>query len=128
MNILLDTCTFLWVITGDSRLSPKVRESFVAPEHRVTLSAVSAWEIAIKHRLGKLPLPAPPEDFIPEQRIAHGIDALPLEESAALMVTKLPDHHRDPFDRMLICQAIVEGATIATPDPEIIKYPVATLW
>lgn len=128
MRLLLDTCTFLWIVGGDKALSARAREAFAAPENEVFLSAASAWEIAVKHRLGKLPLPAPPEEFVPAQRAAHGIEALPVDEEAALQVAKLPDLHRDPFDRVLIAQAIVGGLVLATPDDPIRQYPLRTLW
>lgn len=128
MRLLLDTCAFLWVLGGARELSPRAREAFADPANDVFLSAASAWEIAVKHRLGKLPLPAPPEEFVPAQRIAHGIEALPLDEEAALHVAKLPDLHRDPFDRMLIAQALVGGLVLVTPDDPIRQYPVRTLW
>ena len=128
MRLLLDTCTFLWIVGGDAALSRRVRAAFVDPANEVFLSAASAWEIAVKHRLGKLPLPAPPEEFVPAQRAAHGIEAHPVEEEAALHVAKLPNLHRDPFDRMLIAQALVGGLVLATPDEPIRRYPVRTLW
>jgi PIN domain nuclease of toxin-antitoxin system len=126
--LLLDTCTFLWIVGGDRALSARAREAFVDPESEVFLSAASAWEIAVKHRLGKLPLPAAPEEFVPVQRAAHGIEPLPVEEEAALQVAKLPGLHRDPFDRILVAQAIVGGLVVVTPDDPIRQYPVRTLW
>jgi PIN domain nuclease of toxin-antitoxin system len=128
MQVLLDTCAFLWIVGGASDLSARARAVFTDPENRVLLSAASAWEIAIKHRLGKLPLPAPPEEFVPHQREAHGIETLPVDEEAALHLAKLPDLHRDPFDRMLVAQALVAGLVVATPDALIRQYPVRTLW
>ena len=128
MNILLDTCTFLWISSGSAQLSPAARQLFADPANEVYLSAVSAWEIAVKHGLGRLPLPSPPERFIPEQRSQHGIDPLALDEPAVLQLAKLPARHRDPFDRILVCQAIADGLTILTPDPLIGQYPVRTAW
>jgi PIN domain nuclease of toxin-antitoxin system len=128
MQVLLDTCAFLWIVGGARDLSARAREVFTDPENRVLLSAASAWEIAIKHRLGKLPLPAPPEEFVPLQREAHGIEVLPVDEEAALHLAKLPDLHRDPFDRMLVAQALVGGLVVATPDALIRQYPVRTIW
>ena len=98
------------------------------PANDVFLSAVSAWEIAVKHALGKLPLPDPPSRYVPKQRASRGIAPLPLDEDAALHLSLLPELHRDPFDRMLICQALAAGMLIVTPDPEIARYPVRTLW
>jgi PIN domain nuclease of toxin-antitoxin system len=94
----------------------------------VFLSAVSAWEIAVKHALGKLPLPEPPDRYVPKQRTARGITALPLDEDAALQLARLPPLHRDPFDRMLVCQALANALTVVSPDPEIARYPVRILW
>ena len=128
MRLLLDTCTFLWIVGGSGELSPRAREIFADPANEVILSAASAWEIAVKHRLGRLPLPAPPDVFVPAQRAAHGIEPLALDEEAALHVAKLPDLHRDPFDRMLVAQAIVGGLILLTPDDHIREYPVRTLW
>jgi PIN domain nuclease of toxin-antitoxin system len=128
MRLLLDTCAFLWIVTGDDSLSPAARDIYADPANEVFLSVVSAWEIAIKHRLGKLPLPRPPSALVPEERKRHRIEALALDESAALASAKLPDLHKDPFDRMLVCQAIMGGLTLLTPDPQITQYPVATIW
>lgn len=128
MNILLDTCTFLWIITGDKKLSVRAREIFINPENEIYLSAVSAWEISIKHSLGRLPLPEKPEQFIPTQRKRHGIKTLLLDEESALYSARLPLLHNDPFDRMLVCQAIVNSMTIMTPDDLLSKYHVKTIW
>ena len=128
MRLLLDTCTFLWIVGGSKELSSRAREAFADPANEAFLSAASAWEVAVKHRLGKLPLPAPPEEFVPAQRAAHGIETLPVDEESALHVSKLPDLHRDPFDRMLVAQAIVGGLVLLTPDDDIRKYPARTLW
>jgi len=128
LKLLLDTCTFLWAIEGGGELSPTAREVLVDPAHDVFLSAVSVWEITIKHGLGRLPLPEPPERYIPAQRTTRGITALPLDEDAVLQLPRLPALHRDPFDRLLVAQAIVHGMTILTPDPIISQYPARTMW
>ena len=128
MKLLLDTGTFLWIVADAPELSRRARELFQAPDNEVYLSAASAWEIAVKHRLGKLPLPQPPDVFVPSQRRAHGIEPLPLDEESALHVAKLPDLHRDPFDRMLVAQALVGGLAILTPDEPIRQYPVRAYW
>lgn len=128
MRLLLDTATFLWIITDAPDLSGHARGLFVDPGNEVFLSAVSAWEIAVKYALGRLPLPEPPERFVPSQREQHGIEELPLDEETALHLVRLPLLHRDPFDRMLVCQAIVHGLVILTPDSLVNQYPVRTMW
>jgi PIN domain nuclease of toxin-antitoxin system len=89
---------------------------------------VSVWEISVKYALGKLPLPQPPEKFIPIQREKHMVDPLGLDENSVLHLNRLPQLHKDPFDRMLICQAINHGLVILTPDELISQYPVASKW
>ncbi len=128
MKLLLDTCTFLWLIGDDLKLSARAADVVRAPDNVVYLSAASAWEIALKYAAGRLMLAAAPEQFVPAQRAAHGIDALPIDEESALHVSRLSALHRDPFDRMLVGQAIVHGLTIVTPDPLVSQYPARTLW
>jgi PIN domain nuclease of toxin-antitoxin system len=128
MKLLLDTCAFLWVAADAPALSKRARGLFQSPEHEVFLSAASAWEIAINHALGRLRLPEPPERFVIEMREAHGIASLPIDEESALHVSRLPSLHRDPFDRMIVSQAIVHGMTILTPDPLVTQYPGRTSW
>lgn len=128
MKLLLDTCTFLWIVADAPRLSRRARTLFESPENDVYLSAASAWEIAIKHALGRLPLPEAPERFLPEMREAHGIEPLPIDEESALHISRLPPLHRDPFDRLLVSQAIVHGLSILSPDPLVSQYPARTLW
>lgn len=128
MKFLLDTCTFLWIITDAPELSLYTRDQFISPDNDIYLSVVSAWEIAVKYALGRLPLPETPERFIPAQRRQHGISVLPLEEEAALHVHRLPAFHADPFDRMLVSQALVHGLILLTPDEQISRYPVRTAW
>ncbi len=128
MKLLLDTCTFLWIITDAPDLSDRAASLFMDPAHDVFLSSVSVWELSVKYSLGRMPLPDTPERFFPVQREQHGIAALPLEEPAVLHLHKLPSLHRDPFDRMLICQAIEHECVLLTPDSLITQYPVRTLW
>ena len=128
MKCLLDTCTFLWIIAGAKDLSPEASQIFANPANEVFLSAVSIWELSVKHALGKLSLPGTLDRFIVEQRERHGIAALPLNEQAVLHLHKLPLLHRDPFDRMLICQAIEHDCVLLTPDSLIAQYPVRTRW
>src|ERR1700739_2498706 len=105
MNLLLDTHVFLWFISGDKRLPDVIKESIRNTNNEVYLSVVSLWEAIIKHRLGRLPLPQPPESYLPLQRERHLISSLSLNEASVAQLAKLPPIHRDPFDRMLICQA-----------------------
>jgi PIN domain nuclease of toxin-antitoxin system len=128
MKLLLDTCTFLWIVGGGRELPPATAALYRSPDADVFLSAVSSWEIAAKYNSGRLPLPAPPDRLVPEERRRLGIVALPLDEESTLHVTRLPALHRDPFDRMLVSQAIVHGMTILTPDPLITQYPARTIW
>lgn len=98
------------------------------PANEVWLSAVSFWEVVVKYELGKLPMPEPPARYVPRQRERHSIEPLPLREEAIVHLGHLPDHHRDPFDRMLVCQAIEHEMMLVTGDPLIRAYPVKTLW
>ena len=127
MKLILDTHIFLWFISGDNRLPDDMRDSIRDSGNEVFLSVVSLWEIIVKHQLGKLPLPHPPESYIPLQRDRHQISSLTLDESSVSQLAKLPSIHRDPFDRMLICQAVEHRMTIVTVDNIISSYPVTIL-
>lgn len=127
MRILLDTHIFLWFISGDARLSTDIRDAIRNPENEVFLSAVSIWEAIVKHQLGKLPLPEPPEIYLPKQRDLHQISSLALDENSVVQLAGLPLLHRDPFDRMLICQALQNSLIIATLDAAVRAYSVNTL-
>ena len=122
--MLLDTHIFLWFISGDTQLSTDVRDAIRDPDNEVYLSAISVWEAIIKYQLGKLPLPEHPETYLPKQRDLHQIASLDLNESSVIQLAKLPPLHRDPFDRMLICQALQNSLTIATVDAAVRAYPV----
>lgn len=107
------------------------REARSAYEERgndVFVSVVSLWEIITKNRLGKLPLPRPVEELLAPLRQGRAAVMLPLLESAVLRLRSLPELHRDPFDRMLVCQALDDGLTLVTPDEQVRAYPVPTLW
>ena len=127
MRLLLDTCTFLW-LAGGSPVSAGAAAAIGDPSNEVLLSAVSTWEIASKHKAGRLPLPEPPDQLIPAERRLRGVAALAFDEEAALQVIRLPPLHRDPFDRMLISQAIAHSLAIVTPDPLIRQYPIRVIW
>jgi PIN domain nuclease of toxin-antitoxin system len=127
MRLLLDTHIFLWFISGDARLPTDWRETIRAVDHAVYLSVVSLWEALVKYRLGKLPLPHPPETYLPTQRARHQIASLSLDEASVCHLSSLPAVHRDPFDRMLVCQALQHGLSIVTVDPVFGAYPAPIL-
>ena len=127
MNLLLDTHVFLWLISGDPRIAPSHLQAIRDPENALFLSPVSLWECLVKHHLGKLSLPEPPETILPQLREQHRIIPLPLTENAVRLLPTLPPVHRDPFDRMLICQALEHAYTIVTVDSVFSNYPVTLL-
>src|SRR3972149_8144602 len=98
------------------------------PIHTLLLSVASVWEMQIKHHLGKLKLSLPLPEIIEAQRRTNGIEVLPIVLEHVLALETLPDHHRDPFDRLLIAQANVEDATLISSDPMMHKYPVKLVW
>lgn len=128
MRLLLDTHTFLWWNADDPELSATARALIADPDNDVFVSAATAWEIAIKHGLGKLTLPAPPPQYVPDRIKRNGFQPLPILVRHALRVHGLPPHHQDPFDRVLVAQAQAEGMTLITKDPLITPYPVAVAW
>ena len=127
MRFLLDTQIFLWFISGDARLPADWSKSIGDVGNEAYLSVVSLWEAIIKHSLGKLPLPHRPTQYLPAQRVRHQIASLPLDEASVCHLATLPAAHRDPFDRMLVCQAIEHGLTIVTADPVFRAYPAPIL-
>ena len=127
MRLLLDTHIFLWFISGDTRLPTDWRERIRDTDNAAYLSVVSLWEALVKYRLGKLPLPHPPETYLPTQRARHQIASLPLDEASVCHLAILPSVHRDPFDRMLVCQALEHGLRIVTVDPVFGAYPAPIL-
>jgi PIN domain nuclease of toxin-antitoxin system len=127
MKLLLDTHVFLWYITADAALPKSFQFAIRDPANEVYLSVASVWEAVIKHSLGKLPLPEPPATYLPQQRVAHGIASLAVEESAMSSLASLPPLHRDPFDRLLVAQSLHGGLLLATVDPAIQAYRVPLL-
>ncbi len=110
------------------RLPRRARRTVIDPKNELLLSAVSSWEIAIKYALGKLQLPVPPGEYVPSRMSDGGVAALAVQHHHALRVAELPPHHRDPFDRLLIAQAQVEGVPIVTADPQFSAYQVKVVW
>jgi PIN domain nuclease of toxin-antitoxin system len=127
MKLLLDTQIFLWFISRDARLPENWRDSIRDSGNEAYFSVVSLWEAIIKHALGKLPLPQPPESYLPAQRVRHQIASLPLDEVSVCHLATLPLVHRDPFDRMLVCQAVECKLTIVTVDEVFQAYPAPIL-
>ena len=126
MKLLLDTHIFLWLPTEPERLGEHL--SVVEDPHtELLLSAVSSWEIAIKHALARLPLPEPPQRYVPSLIRTIGAVALPIEHSHALAVAALELLHHDPFDRLLVAQARLLDVPILTADAAVAQYPVRTL-
>lgn len=128
MKFLLDTHIFLWFISGDRRLLPSAVEAIRNPQNESYLSAASFWEVVVKYQLGKLTLPHAPELYIPEQRQRHRISSLAIDEGTVSRLPQLPPLHRDPFDRILVCQALQHGLTIITVDTVLASYPVSTMF
>ena len=127
MKLLLDTHIFLWYISKDKRLPVALKDAIRDLENQVFLSVVSIWEAIVKYQLGKLPLPYPPETYLPQQRKRHLIATLDLDEASVSHLPTLPRIHRDPFDRILICQALEHGLILVTTDKQISQYPVQIL-
>lgn len=124
MKLLLDTRCWLWMQATPERFSPTARQMVEDRDNVLLLSPVSAWEIAAKHASGRLVLPLPPQEYVPMRMKSSGVDALPLQHSHALQAATLPWHHRDPFDRLLIAQAQVEGLPILSADRRLEAYDV----
>lgn len=128
MKLLLDTHAFLWMILADPRMDDSLRDILRSEDNSVWLSVVSIWEIVIKQAQGRLILPGPGAGYAAGHRRRHLISALALEETTARHLAQLPAVHRDPFDRLLICQAIEHDMTLVTTDSRIRQYPIKTLW
>jgi PIN domain nuclease of toxin-antitoxin system len=126
VRVLLDTHVFLWLHTEPERVGGHLR---LVEDRRneLLVSAASSWEIAIKYGLGRLPLPEPPEHYVPERLRIIGARALAIEHSHTLAVAALPPLHRDPFDRLLVAQAGLLDVSILTADPQLAEYTVSTL-
>ena len=129
MRLLLDTCTALWYFAGDRHRIPEaVRDVLTTLDHDLFLSDVSILEISIKYRIGKLRLSGPPSKTIPRWVESHDIALLPIVTQAIFRLESLPDIHGDPFDRILVAQAMTHEMTIVTPDRHIAAYPAPVLW
>ena len=127
MKLLLDTHAFLWSASDPEKLSKSARAAIEDPSNDVFVSAAVAWEIAIKHALGKLDLPSDPAIYVPARIRTLGFKPLPIAQEHALAVCALPPHHQDPFDRIMVAQAQLEALIMVTSDASILKYAVNTL-
>ncbi len=128
MRTLLDTHAFLWWISDSPELSERAREVMADERNELLFSVVSGWEIAVKAGLGKLELPDVPAKFVTGQISSNDIEVLPIYLAHAMRVHDLPEYHRDPFDRLLVAQALVEELPLISGDQEISRYPVETIW
>ena len=128
MKLLLDTHALLWFIGNDPQLSAPARQNIESPAHDKFVSAASLWEIAIKLSLGKVKLPRPFGEVFPQQLEVNGFELLPISCAHLNQLVALSFHHRDPFDRLLIAQAMADDMTIVTRDPEFSKYAAKVLW
>ncbi len=128
IQFLLDTCTLIWLATEPEKLSPASVQAIDASDSTLLWSDVSTLEIALKWNAGKLVLPDPPRHWLEAQIDAWGLDCLGLGRADIYRASELPDHHRDPFDRLLVAVALGANATILTPDNAIRQYPVSSRW
>jgi PIN domain nuclease of toxin-antitoxin system len=128
MKLLLDTHTFIWWDSSPQKLSSKALAFCQNPENTLLLSMASIWEIQIKLQLGKLSLNLPLPELIENQQQTNNIELLPINLTHVLTLDTLPNYHKDPFDRLLICQAIVEDAVLLSGDSKLANYPVKLEW
>ncbi len=128
MRFLLDTHCWLWLQMAPERISGSTMDLLGDPDNEIYLSAASAWEIAIKNSLGKLPLPLPPDQYVTTRLEMSGTISLPISHQHALRVADLPFHHHDPFDRLLVAQAQLEEFALVTADRHLAAYELDLVW
>ena len=128
MNIILDTCAFLWLAASPERISPAARTAIDDELNTLFLSDASVWEIALKHALGKLPLPSPPRTWVPAQSAFFQLRRLAVDQPAIYLSGELPLLHRDPFDRLLAAQAQCLAMTVMTPDLPFQDLGAKIIW
>jgi PIN domain nuclease of toxin-antitoxin system len=128
LKVLLDTHAFLWIIGNDPRLSRSARDIFVCPENEVALSVASIWEILLKAATGKFTFPRPAGPFLRAELRKTSVTVLPILLQHVLRVEQLPLHHRDPFDRIILAQAVEEQIPLVSADSKLRLYPVQVLW
>lgn len=128
MNLLLDTCAFLWLAADPDQLSAPARTALDDELNRLFLSDVTVWEIVLKHQAGRLPMPEIPRTWIPKQSAFFDLRRQPIDFESLFRSGELSANHRDPFDRLLCAQAMTHGLTVLTPDPSFQKLGAAILW
>ena len=128
MKYLLDTVVWLWSVGSVENIGAAGRAVLSDKDAEIYLSTASTWEIAIKAQIGKSTLPEAPPTYIPKRLAEQNIQALSINQNHALKVYELPLHHKDPFDRLIIAQALIEGMTVLTSDRDFEKYPVKVVW
>ncbi len=128
MRLLLDSHAFLWFILDDARLSDRAKSLIAAAESEVVISPATLWEMAIKVRLGKYTLPEPFGLFMQTQLTLNRISLLPIDVRHTALLATMPFHHRDPFDRLIVAQALVESIGLVSVDARLDAYGVARLW
>jgi PIN domain nuclease of toxin-antitoxin system len=128
VRLLLDTHAFLWLNNDNPKLSQKIRDFCLSGEHSFYLSIASAWEIQIKVQLGKLSLAVPIEELVTKNQQENNIELLPIGLAHVSQLEKLPPYHKDPFDRIIIAQAIIEDLVIVSIDGAFADYAVPVIW
>jgi PIN domain nuclease of toxin-antitoxin system len=128
MKVLLDTCAFIWLVTDDPKLSELAKEIFLDTDNELLLSAVTGFEVSVKYSLGKLHLTEPPKEFIANRIQANALTELPVYMAHALILQNLPFHHKDPFDRLLVAQAMVNQIPLLSADQQLSAYDIERLW
>jgi PIN domain nuclease of toxin-antitoxin system len=128
LRLLLDTCTFIWLVSAPQRLGKGAASALDRADAALVLSDVSVWEIGLKWRSGKIRLPRPPRAWIEEQARRWDLQRQRISRAHLYRETELAEHHRDPFDRLLVAQALEEALTIVSPDADLRRYPVPMLW
>jgi PIN domain nuclease of toxin-antitoxin system len=127
MKLLVDTHAFLWFLAGDEQLSGPARGAMEDADHEWWLSAASVWEMSIKCSLGRLTLPAPVDEYV-GRKVQEGLRVMAIDWTHAAAVQRLPFHHRDPFDRLIVGQALCERLAVVTRDEVFSKYGVSIVW
>ena len=128
MNLLLDTCAFLWLAAEPAKLSKRARSAVDDASNVLLLSDVTVWEIVLKHQTGKLPMPEVPRAWLPKQTLFFQLQRLSIDRESIFRSGELPAIHRDPFDRLLCAQALAHDLIILTPDPPLKRLGASVLW